>query len=181
MPYLFSKTSKINIYELNFSKCSNCNILLWLSINLNNDDAFVFAVTANACSIVQLVCSLMKTHLLTLLQDNCFDLLCCAFLSKLSGCMRNIIAFCQHLLSRFWPIPIYWQNPNIGRLYRLGWYIGLSLLSMQVWLLYSRTKCFCGLHAAHGSQVCPPFHFTRPNVISLVLLTWQHSIRTLNT
>jgi len=33
-----------------------------------------------------------------LLQDNCLDLLCCAFLSKLSGCVRNITAFCQHLL-----------------------------------------------------------------------------------
>ena len=34
----------------------------------------------------------------TFLQDNCLDLLRCAFLHKLSGCMRNIIAFCQHLL-----------------------------------------------------------------------------------
>jgi len=26
------------------------------------------------------------------------DLLCCAFLRKFSGCMRNITAFCQHSL-----------------------------------------------------------------------------------
>jgi len=32
-------------------------------------------------------------------QDNCLDLVRCAFLHKLSGCMRNITAFCQHLLS----------------------------------------------------------------------------------
>jgi len=32
-------------------------------------------------------------------------LLRCAFLRKLSGCVRNITAFCQHLLR---PIPIYW-------------------------------------------------------------------------
>jgi len=40
----------------------------------------------------------MKTHLLALLQDNCLDLVCCSFLHKLSGCMRNIKVFCQHLL-----------------------------------------------------------------------------------
>jgi len=28
----------------------------------------------------------------------CHDLLRCAFLRKLSGCVRNITAFCQHLL-----------------------------------------------------------------------------------
>jgi len=50
------------------------------------------------CSIVHLFCLFMKTHLLALLQDNYLDLLCCAFLSKLSGCVRNITAFCQHLL-----------------------------------------------------------------------------------
>jgi len=40
----------------------------------------------------------MQTHLLALLQDNCLDVLRCAFLSKLSACVRNITAFCQHLL-----------------------------------------------------------------------------------
>jgi len=53
--------------------------------------------------MVYLVCLFMKTHLLVLdlLQDNCLDLLCCAFLHKLSGYMRNITVFCRHLL---WPI-----------------------------------------------------------------------------
>jgi len=40
----------------------------------------------------------MKPHLLALLQDNCLDLLRCAFLRKLSGYVRNITAFCQLLL-----------------------------------------------------------------------------------
>jgi len=40
----------------------------------------------------------MKPHLLALLQDNCLDLLRCAFLRKLSGCVRNITGFCQLLL-----------------------------------------------------------------------------------
>jgi len=48
-------------------------------------DAFVSAATADMCSMVQHVCLFMKTHLLALLQDNCLDLLCCTFLSKLSG------------------------------------------------------------------------------------------------
>jgi len=53
-----------------------------------NDDAFVSAVTADACFMVHLVCLIMKTHLLALLQDNCLDLVHCALLRKLS-------AFCQ--------------------------------------------------------------------------------------
>ena len=48
--------------------------------------------------MVDLVCLLMKTQLLALLQDNCLDWVCCAFLRKLSGCVRSITAFCQHLL-----------------------------------------------------------------------------------
>jgi len=66
----FSKTSKIKIYELKFSNCSNFNILLWFLINLINEDAFVLAVTADMCSMVHLVCLLIKTLLLTMLQDN---------------------------------------------------------------------------------------------------------------
>ena len=34
----------------------------------------------------------------TFLQDNCPDLLHCSVLRKLCGCVRNITAFCQHLL-----------------------------------------------------------------------------------
>ena len=52
---------------------------------------------ADACFMVHLVC-LIKTHLLALLQDNCLELVHCAFLCELSGCIRNITAFCQHLL-----------------------------------------------------------------------------------
>jgi len=66
--------------------------------NLIND-VFVSAATADACSMVHLVCLFMKTHLLALLQDNCLDLLRCAFLRKLSVCVRNITVFYQHLLS----------------------------------------------------------------------------------
>jgi len=59
---------------------------------------FVSAATAGACSMVHLVCLFMKTHLLALLQNNCLDLVHCACLCKLSACVRNITAFCQHLL-----------------------------------------------------------------------------------
>ena len=65
-------------------------------LTLINDDAF--AATADACSTVHLVCLFMKTHLLVLLQGNCLDLVHCTFLHKLSACMRNMTAFCQHLL-----------------------------------------------------------------------------------
>jgi len=58
----------------------------------------VLAATANTCFMVHLVCLFMKTHLLVLLQDNCLDLFHCAFLHKLSGCMRKITACIQHLL-----------------------------------------------------------------------------------
>jgi len=43
-------------------------------MNLINDEAFVSAAMANACSMVHLVCLFMKTHLLGLLQDNYLDL-----------------------------------------------------------------------------------------------------------
>jgi len=62
------------------------------------DDAFVLAAAADACFMVHLVCLFMKPHLLALLQYNCLDLVHCAFLRKLSACVRNITAFCQHLL-----------------------------------------------------------------------------------
>jgi len=82
----------------NFPNCRNFNVLLRFLINLINDDAFVSAVTADACSMVHLVCLFMKTNLLVLLQDNCLDLVRCAFLRKLAACVRNITVFCQHLL-----------------------------------------------------------------------------------
>jgi len=40
----------------------------------------------------------IKTHLLALLQGSYLDLVHCAFLCKLSGCVKNIIMFYQHLL-----------------------------------------------------------------------------------
>jgi len=70
------------------------------------DDAYISAATAGACFVVHLVCLFMKMHLLVLalLQDNCLDLVRCVFLRKLFVCVRNITAFCQHLLRL---IPIY--------------------------------------------------------------------------
>ena len=79
------------------------------SVNWINDDAFGSAVTANGWFIIHLVCLFMKVYLLALLQDNCLDLVRCAFLYKLSGCVRNVKAFCQHLLRL-----IYWWNPNLN-------------------------------------------------------------------
>jgi len=35
-------------------------------------------------------CLFMKTYLLALLQDNCIDLVCCAFLHKLSASEGNL-------------------------------------------------------------------------------------------
>jgi len=45
-------------------------------INLINNDAFVSAVTADACSILHLVCLFMKMHLLGLRQDSWLGSLC---------------------------------------------------------------------------------------------------------
>ena len=52
------------------------------------------AATAHMCSMVHLVCLFMKMHLLALLQDKCLNLLCCTFLSKLSGCVRYTTEQC---------------------------------------------------------------------------------------
>jgi len=76
-----------------------------------NDDAFVLAATADACSMVHLACWFMKTHLLALLQDNCRDLVRCAFWHRSSSCVRNITAFHQHLLR---PIKSAMANNNIS-------------------------------------------------------------------
>jgi len=55
-------------------------------------------VTADVCFMVHLVCLFINMHLLALLQDNCLHLVHCAFLHKLTACVRNITAFCQDLL-----------------------------------------------------------------------------------
>ena len=91
----FQRPKKSRYMSKNFPKCSNFNILLLFLINRINDDVFV---PADPCSMVHLVCLFIKKHLLALLQDNCLDLVRCAFLCKLSACVRNITAFCQHLL-----------------------------------------------------------------------------------
>jgi len=72
--------------------------------------------------MVDRVCMFMKTHLLALLQDNCLDIVHCAFLCKLSACMRNITTFCQHLL-RLIKSVVFGQIPNVGLIYS-----GLSLI-----------------------------------------------------
>jgi len=100
-------------------------------MNLVDDDVPVLAATADICFMVHLVGLFMKTQLLVLLQDkqllvllqdNCLDLVRCLFLHRLSGCMRNITAFCQHLLrplgSRF--------GRYIGKTHILARCIGLA-------------------------------------------------------
>ena len=93
MPYLFFKNFKTQ--DL-WAKIFEIAAILVFCYDFNKliNDAFVSATMADVCSMVHLVCFFMKA----LLQDNCLDLVCCAFLRKLSACMRNITAFCQHLL-----------------------------------------------------------------------------------
>jgi len=80
--------------------------------------------------MVHLVCLFMKMHLLvTLLQDNCLDLVHCGFLRK-SGCVRNITVFCQNLLklitSAILVATIILVKPKSWP----GRYIGLSLIKL---------------------------------------------------
>jgi len=85
---------------LNFSNCSNFNVLRWFLINLIDDDACVSGATAVVCSMVHRVCLFMKTHLVAFLQGTSLDKLIWLivfFLRKLSACVRNITAFCQDL------------------------------------------------------------------------------------
>ena len=86
--------SKSGFMSWKISNCSNFNILLWFLIILINDDAFISAPMADTYFMVHLVCLFMKMHLLALLQDTCLDLVHSATLRKLSGCVRNITAFC---------------------------------------------------------------------------------------
>ena len=120
MPYLFSKTSKIRIYELKFFKLLQCQYLLWFLISVVND-AFVSAMTAKACFMVPFVCLFMKTHLLALLQDNCLDLVCCTFFRKLSACVRNFVTIEADKIGCF-----SWYQ-CIGKTQVLARYINLSL------------------------------------------------------
>jgi len=137
MPYLFSQTSKIRIYDLKFSNCSDVHILLWLLI-------YVINSVIDMCSMVHLVCLFMKMHLLALLQDNCHDLLRCAFLCKLSSCVTNTKAFCQHLLRLIKSAILADTDISAKPKYRPGQYNSLSPIFMSLCkLLNSPTGRLC--------------------------------------
>ena len=127
IPTFFSKPLKIRIYELKICKLQQFQYLAMIF----NDDLFVSAATAKACFMVHLVCLFIKTYLLTLLQDNCFDLVRCAFLHKLSICVRNITAFCQHLLR---PIFRIGQYRYIGKTQISADYISQANISVYLHL-----------------------------------------------
>ena len=82
-----------------------------------NDDAFVSVATVDTCSVVHLVCLFMKMHLLALLQDNCLDLVLCAFLCK-------FVRMCEEYNS---VLSTPTEAEKIGRFGRYR-YIGLSLV-----------------------------------------------------
>jgi len=106
---------------------------------LIDDDTFVLAGTADTCFMVHLVYLFMKTHLLALLQDNYLDLVRCAFLRNLSGCVRNVTAFCQHLL-RPMKSAILADTGIICETQILAQYISLSLVVSCITAMYlSRT------------------------------------------
>ena len=91
---------------------------------------------ADMCSMVHLVYLFMKMHLLVLLQNNCLDLVCCAFLCNLSAFVRNITAFYQHLLR---PVKlVILANTDIlaKPKYRLDIFIGQADISISSFILY---------------------------------------------
>ena len=120
----------------------------WILINLMNDDAFVSAVMVDMHSIV-LVCLFMIAHVLAWLQDKCLDLVCCAFFCKLSTCMRNITAFCQHLLRliksvilantnlsvkpKYWPIYRSIFDNVLCIIHSINWYFILVCAVFCTW------------------------------------------------
>ena len=126
----FQKLQKSGFMSSSFSNCSKFNILLSFLINLINDDAFVSAVTADTCSVVHLVCLLMKTHLLALLRDNCLDLICCAFLCKLSASCQNLLRLIKAVILADTDILVKPQYQP-GR-YILADIIGLSLINIML-------------------------------------------------
>jgi len=85
---------------------------------LINHDAFVSAVMADACFMVHLVFLFLKMHLLALLQDNYPEVVRCAFLRKLSGCIRNITAICQHLMRLIKPVVLADTDISVKPKYR---------------------------------------------------------------
>jgi len=80
------------------------------------------------CSIVHLICLFMKMHLLALMQDNCLYLVRCAFLRKLSACIRNITAFCQQLLRPIQSAVVADTDILVKPKYQPGRYISLSIV-----------------------------------------------------
>jgi len=85
---------------------------MFFLINLINDDGFVSAAMPNAFSMVHLIYLLMKTYLLVLLQDNCLDLVRCAFLHKSSDGVRSITVLSTCTEAR--PISPTLANTNIS-------------------------------------------------------------------
>ena len=82
-----------------------------------------------------------ETHLLALLQGNCLDLVRCAFLRKLSGRVKNIAEFCQHLL----------EADKIGRFGRYR-FADISLLSNAVnqqKKIQFASSCKCKLYVSY--------------------------------
>jgi len=73
----------------------------------SHDDAFVLAATADAYSMVNLICLFM----------NRICSRCCKMI-VLSGCMRNVTAFCQHLLRPIKAVVLADTNLSIKPKYR---------------------------------------------------------------
>jgi len=99
----------------------------------------LFLLRRPMCFILHLVCLFMKMHLPALLQGNCLDLVRCAFLRKLSGCILSTPEAEVDKIGRFGrfytdiPIPIYLYIDDIS-IYRYRyiyrWNIGPMYLSL---------------------------------------------------
>jgi len=75
--------------------------------------------------MVHFVYLFMKMYLLVLLQDNYLDLVHCAFLCKLSACMRNITALYQYLVRLITSVILADTDISVKPKYQPGRYIGL--------------------------------------------------------
>jgi len=90
--------------------------------------------------MVRLVCLFMKMHLLVLLQDSCLDLNRGAFLRKLSGYVRNITAFCQHLLKLIKSAKIADTDISVKPIYRS---VSNQFTFAGVFARYQHLQCYC--------------------------------------
>jgi len=92
MPYLFFKNYKnqdlwAKIFQITAIPIFCCDFsLIWVMMML----LFQLWWLMHASGFILSACFFMKTHLIALLQDNCLDLIRCAFKHKLPGCMTNI-------------------------------------------------------------------------------------------